>query len=81
MCINGNVYKCTNKVYIGTNKLYTVNSMTYTGTNTAYRGTNIRSYVINRMQGVRGVPQGSQARPRIFNIFLNDLFHFLEGLC
>ncbi len=25
--------------------------------------------------------QGSQAGTRIFNIFLNDLFYFLEGLC
>ncbi len=53
----------------------------------------IRSYLINRMQRVmlddvrsscksivHSVPQGSQAGPHIFNIFLNYLFYFLEGL-
>ncbi len=29
----------------------------------------------------RSTIQGSQAGPRILNIFLNDLFYFLEGLC
>ncbi len=30
---------------------------------------------------VRVVPHGSQSGPHIFNIFQNDLFYFLEGLC
>ncbi len=54
----------------------------------------IRSHLINRMQRVklddvrsswksivRCVPQGSKAGHSIFNIFLNNLFYFLEGLC
>ncbi len=53
----------------------------------------IRSYLINSIQRVKlddvrsswksivcCVQQGYQAGPRIFNIFLNDLFYFLEGL-
>ncbi len=54
----------------------------------------IRSYLINMMQRVKlddlssswksivhGVLQGTQADPRILNIFLNDIFYFLEGIC
>ncbi len=53
-----------------------------------------KSYLTNRKQRVkindvrsswqytvRGIPQGSQAGPRIFNIFLNNMFYFIEVLC
>ncbi len=53
----------------------------------------IRSYLINMMQRVKlddlssswksivhGVLQGTQADPRILNIFLNEIFYFLEGI-
>ncbi len=33
------------------------------------------------MQQTKYIPQGSHVGPRIFNIFLNDLLYFLEGLC
>ncbi len=54
----------------------------------------IRNYLMNWMQRVKlddvksswkcavdCVPYGFQAGLCIFNIFLDDLFHFLEGLC
>ncbi len=54
----------------------------------------IEYYLIDRMQRVKfgdgrnswkcavcSVSQRSQAGPCIFNIFLNDLFYYLEGLC
>ncbi len=53
----------------------------------------IKSYLTNHKQRVkindvrgswqytvRGVPQGSQTVPHIFNIFLNDMFYFIEAL-
>ncbi len=41
----------------------------------------IIDYIRNNWQyTVRGVPHGSKAGFRIFNIFLNDMFHFIDAL-